>query len=158
MELLSKISMKGIGAQPPRGFVSKENPGPIPLAMLYGRTSRYTIGNSTFGEFTKFGGSFEAVNVATGAAYRSGNILLPRIVEDLLRGALDDREDQNAALEFSLEVGVKYADTATGYEYTVRPLVELAQSDELSHLRESAQKALPAPEKESGADSKSKKK
>ena len=152
MELLSKISMKGVGAQPSKGSVTKDQ-GTIPLAIMYGRTTRYTVGQSTFGEFTKFNGSFEATNVKTGESFRSGNILLPRIVEDLLRGALDDREDANSALEFALEIGVKYSENPMGYEYTVRPLVELAASDELSHLRDTAVKALPAPKNDGAAPS-----
>lgn len=144
MELLSKISIKGIGAQPKASEVP-EGSQPIRLAVLYGRTNGYTVGQSSFGEFTKFRGSFEAVNARTGEEFKSGAILLPRVVEDLLREALDSREDDNAALDFALEIGVKNSSAPIGYEYTVKPLTELKVSDELLSLRQIATKALPAP-------------
>lgn len=143
-ELLSKLSLKGIGAQPKRGEV-KEGDAPKAIALLFGRAHGYSIGQSTFGEFTKFKGSFEGKNIADGKTYKSGNVLLPKIVEDLLREAIDAAD--GVAIDFALEVGIKPAANAFGYEYTVRPLVEVKESDELAALRNVVYgNALPAPE------------
>lgn len=143
MELQSKISLKSIGAQPKAGSLAE---GEVKkLAVFYGRCTGYVTGESSFGEFVKFRGSFEAVNADTGEVYRSSNILMPDIITNLLRDALDNREDDSAALEFAIELGAKYATTSRGYEYTVVPLVQLAESDELGRLRNEIQRALPAP-------------
>lgn len=154
-ELLSKLSLKGIGAQPKKGSVT-EATAPFACAILFGRTHGYAIGQSTFGEFTKFKGSFEGKNLADGKLYKSGAVLLPKMVEDLLREAVDAADGQ--AIDFALEIGVKYAANAYGYEYTVKPLVEVKESDELAALRgvvygnalTHEEVAGPSPEKSSG--------
>lgn len=143
MELQSKISLKSIGAQPKAGSLAEGETKK--LAVFYGRCVGYITGESSFGEFTKFRGSFEAVNVETGETYRSANILMPDVITDLLRDALDNRADDSAALEFGIELGAKYATTSRGYEYTVSPVVKLVESDELGHLRGEIQRVLPAP-------------
>jgi hypothetical protein len=142
MELISKLSMKGIGAQPKKNSLTEGESKNI--AIVIGRVSKYEVGQSTFGEFTKFRGSFEATNVETGKVYKSGACFLPQVVEALLVDAVDNAPD-NSAVDFALAIGVKFSETATGYEYTVEPLTELKEADELTALRQVAMKALPAP-------------
>jgi hypothetical protein len=48
--------------------------------------------------------------------------------------ALVNALDQSDEVEFGIQVGVKGAKSATGYEYTCRPLVESKPSDAMQKL------------------------
>lgn len=157
----NKISMKSIGAQPKTGQTIVDGP----VAHIYGSARNYLVGTSTYGEFTKFRGDFEAVNLATGESYRSQNLLLPDIAAGLLVSALhaagakhgttktattpeNPGEPATAPVEFAIEIGVRKTASdkpgGRGYEFTLRPLVETRDSDPLAALRKHV-KALPAP-------------
>ncbi len=160
MELLNKISLKGINAQPKTGsFVegSGENAKVLPprsLAVIYGKANSYTVKQSQYGDSFQFNGVFEATNAQTGEIFRSSKVFLPNVIADLFTAAIDDAD--GSAVEFALEIGAKHAANAFGYEYTVKPLVELQEADELASLRGVAQKALPAPSAEKPAKGKAK--
>jgi hypothetical protein len=141
--LVSKIAMKTIGAQPKKN--SLEEGESKELAIIYGRASKYEVGQSTFGEFTKFRGTFEAVNAETKDLYKGGACFLPDVVTSLLVDALDNSD--GAPVDFALQIGCRFSTAPMGFEYTVSPLTETKESDELTALRGVALQALPAPEK-----------
>ncbi|WWT38288.1 ssDNA binding protein [Enterobacteria phage PRDfuchsia] len=146
MEIVSKLTLKTIGAQPKPHSV-KENTA---LASIYGRVRGKKVGQSTFGDFIKFEGEFEGVNLATGEVFRSGALILPKVLESLLAGAVDG---ENTTVDFAVEVWAKPSEKGnTGYEYGIKPLIEPAASDELAQLRQTVKAAaLPAPAKEAPA-------
>ncbi|WWT38629.1 ssDNA binding protein [Enterobacteria phage PRDmint] len=138
MEIVSKLTLKTIGAQPKPHSV-KENTA---LASIYGRIRGKKVGQSTFGDFIKFEGEFEGVNIATGEVFRSGALILPNVLETLLAGAVDG----DNTVDFAVEIWAKPSEKGnTGYEYGVKPLIEPAASDELAALRNQVKAALPAP-------------
>lgn len=149
-ELLAKLSLKGMGAQPKARSLKEGDK--FAIAAIYGSASRHDVATSTFGDSVRFMGDFEGVTIATGQRYRSGKAFLPGIVEDILADAINglDESKGQTSVEFAFEIGVEYSEKGNmGYQYTVKPLVKLAQSDALAHLRETvgnALKALPAPE------------
>ncbi len=148
----NKISMKSIGAQPKTGQEFAEGPA----AHIYGSARNYLVGISTYGEFMKFRGEFEAVNLATGESYRSANLLLPDIAASLLISALhaagakhgtvktaneaeNPGEPATAPVEFAIEIGIRKSKNVqpggAGYEFTLRPLIETRDSDPIAALR-----------------------
>lgn len=144
-QLISKISIKGVGAQPKKNSLAEG--ASEALCLFYGRVTGYTVGTSSFGEFVKFKGGFEAVNAKTGEVFKSSAILLPDVVNGMLQEAVEGADGN--AVDFALEIGVKYSENAYGYEYTVKPLQQMRESDELAALRsmvaEKTTIALPAP-------------
>ena len=159
MQLESKISLKTIGAQPrPSEKITARA-----VAHVFGSARGYFIGQSTYGEFYKFRGDFEATNVETGEVYRSANLLLPDVIAMLLvdalhaagakagkaKGAAGTHEEPGematAPVEFAIEVGIRpRADAKPGtaaYEWTVKPLTPVRDSDPLQRLREEVKKA-----------------
>ncbi|WWT37761.1 ssDNA binding protein [Enterobacteria phage PRDaquamarine] len=146
MEIVSKLTLKTIGAQPKPHSV-KENTA---LASIYGRVRGKKVGQSTFGDFIKFEGEFEGVNLATGEVFRSGALILPKVLESLLAGAVDGEN----TVDFAVEVWAKPSEKGnTGYEYGIKPLIEPAASDELAQLRQTVKAAaLPAPAKEAATE------
>lgn len=64
-------------------------------------------------------------------------ILLQQLTPAQIQGIAD-----GAVVEFAVMIGIKLTNTTVGYEYTVRPLVQLRQSDAIVKLRAEAAKAL----------------
>lgn len=139
INLVSKITVKTIKAQPAKGSVKDAQM----IATLYGRCTSKSAGTSDFGEFIRFKGEFEGVNADTGEQYRAGVLIVPKVLESMLDGAITPDSDDNA-VDFAVEVWVEPADTMTGYTYNIKPLIEPSESDALSQIR---QQALPAPGK-----------
>jgi len=136
MDIVSKITVKGIcGAL-------KEPEKPVKLLQVYGLVRSSEVGKTTYGEYIRFRGNFEAVNLETGQMYQSGALILPAIAESLLYGAAASLEE-GSALRFAFEIGIKPSKSPTGYDYTVTPLVEGSENDPLADLR-SQVKALPS--------------
>lgn len=147
MEFLTKITTKKIGVQPARGK-APEIGTLLAVATLIGIARSYTAGESEYGAFLKFAGDFEAVRMSDGEVFRSARLILPPIIADQLQTAVDADADKGG-VQFALELGIKGSDNQVGYEWAVRPLGKLSgTADPLAALREEAQKALPAPEKD----------
>jgi hypothetical protein len=141
MELLNKITMKAIEVQPKAGTLKEGEK--LALARVFGRASNCKAKTSDYGESFCFNGNFEAIRISDGAVFKSAKVFLPKTIEGLLAEALTSSE---GAVDFAVEIGVKHAANAFGYEWTVKPLVEnTGQADELAHLRGPATAALPAP-------------
>lgn len=144
--LVSKLSLKALKAQPAKNSIEPGKPRDI--AHIYGRTNKCETVTSNFGDSTRFSGAFEGVNLATGERFKSSRTFLPNIVEDLLAEAVSGL-DEGAFLDFAFVIGVEHSEKGSmGYAYTVRPLVDLKESDELSALRDVSAnelRALPAP-------------
>jgi hypothetical protein len=178
VEIVNKITMKSIGAQPkPRSVLV-----PTDLAHIYGTARTFKEGSSTYGIFRSFIGEFEAVNLETGEVTRSNRVLLPPVAEKLLTeqmlqlGAKPGREktatdagtegtEGSSAVDFAFVISVKpqfekdgktIVERGQGYEYGIRPLIESRVSDTLAHLREHSKKHL-ALTHEKSDDKKSKK-
>lgn len=170
MQFVNKITMKTIDAQPKARSVTR----PEVLCHIFGVARNFRLGSSTFGLFHSFIGDFEAVNLKTGEVTKAGRILLPGIAEKLLiermlaagatpgkeRTATEKEEDgepTKTPVEFAFAIGVKplfekdgktIAERGQGYEYTLHPIVEMKESDSLTHLREASRKAIAPPEQQ----------
>lgn len=153
MEIIGKISLKGIGAQPAANSVHE----PRELASIYGAARQFVTGVTTYGDYTKFKGDFEAVNLGTGEAFKSSALILPEIVETMLINALlaegakagkaktanaaeQAGTDAQAPVEFAFTIGVRPTTnkegSGRGYEFTVKPLQEFSGADAIAHLRD----------------------
>jgi hypothetical protein len=128
--VVSKITVASVGAQPkPHSIKEGEKKA---VCVFYGEARDSKIGQTQFGDFLKFTGNFGAVNMETGERFRSGTLILPAIMENILDSAIKETE---GAVQFAIEIGVKHsANGNTGYEYTVRPLLEPSENDPLLML------------------------
>jgi hypothetical protein len=123
------------------------------LYSVFGLSHGVRTGTGDNGPWVAFLGSFEAVRTKDGKRFQGGQCFVPKAVEDILVAALHagQKDDPTASVEFAIEVGIKFAQTATGYEYTVKNLVKTKNADPLADLRlRLAQQhphlaALPAP-------------
>lgn len=145
LTLVSKLTIKTMKAQPKSGEVTE----PKMIATLYGRCTNKKIGTSDYGEFIRFKGEFEGVNADTGDSFRSGDMIIPGILESLLDSTIS--VDENNAVDFAVEVWVEPSDRSmTGYTFNIKPLIKPQESDALAELRNLAAGKLPAPESDEG--------
>lgn len=131
--LIRQITVKTIKAQPPKDSITE----PTVIATLYGRCTEKKVGTSDFGDFIRFKGEFEAVNADSGESYRSGNMIVPGVLESLLDSSIT--VDENNAVDFAVEIWVEPSERSnTGYTYNIKPLIEPEESDVLTSLRQLA--------------------
>lgn len=118
-----------------------------PLYKIVGVISSYRIGSSDFGAWTKFIGEFQAIDELTGEVHVGSAALFPQFLSDMIMGKLGAMEGTQA-IEFAAQIGFqRQEDSATGYVFTARPLVEFTQSNRMQALLKAAgiAAALPAP-------------
>lgn len=124
----------------------------VPLLRIWGVAKRAKPGSSDYGPYVRFLGDFRALDVQTGALYRSSVAILPKFMEEQLAGAMGTG-DNSVAAQFGVEISVKYdGKAATKYVYMDRALLEPEQSNEILALEDKIRgtdpKALPAPKKD----------
>ena len=109
-------------------------------------------GTSTFGEWTRYVGDFQAVNYVTGDVYRSERAHVPTVLSAILErdlGALKTGEvkenkhsstyplSTSAEFAFSVDIVRNPDDEESGavsYEYVTTPKTQIAANDRISHL------------------------
>jgi hypothetical protein len=144
-QLIRKISAKTIlGGKP-------EVPEkPTPLYTVLGIAQKTKNGTSDFGEWTSLVGQFEAKKIGSDDVVVAPQCFLPEPLNGMIAAQLEETdEDGNrvtSSVQFAIEVGVKPAKTATGYEYTAKEIIDSDKADPLAALREAVAKALPAPD------------
>lgn len=152
MEILRKLTIKTAGFDIPAVKAALGDNKTADLLKIAGFTTEARPGQTDKGEYVKFIGTFRAVNLQTGEAYESATAIFPSFIAETLAAALA----QSQEVEFGLLIGAKAnATSVTGYEYTVRPLIEAKVSDKMGALIAAAgldaPVALPAPAAEAPA-------
>jgi hypothetical protein len=131
MELLRKLTIKTAGFDVGAVKAALADNKTADLLKVVGITTEARPGQTEKGEFIKFGGQFRAVNLQTSELFEASTAIFPNFIADSLAAALA----QSQEVEFGILIGAKAnATSVTGYEYTVRPLVEAKVSDKLGAL------------------------
>lgn len=159
IELIGKIVAKDIVSKKElkyKRIEGKDDETDYPSRDLYrvfGTAEGTTSGESSYGTWTAFLGSFEVIRFSDRKQYRSAKLFLQGAAEPLLINALAQarKVDPNAKVVFCFDIGVKvsarWLETEEGnsYEYTVASVFKTETADPLAALRGSAMQALPAP-------------
>lgn len=135
---------------------------PKALYSIFGVARDTKSGNSNYGEWTSFLGTFEAVRRSDGKRFVSSVAFLQDPAEGLLMQQLAQvkRDDANGTVGFAFHIGIKISDrwltTQQGsqYEYTIESIFNVTRHDPLADMRNqlagqlpTARAALPAPPK-----------
>jgi hypothetical protein len=144
-EMLKKMSAKNVMGGRVR---LAEGENERELYTIFGLANGLKNGTSDFGDWIALMGQFKAVRGGDGAVFYSAKAFLPDVAQDMIVAAVKSaqEDDKNASVEFAYVIGIREADTATGYEYTCRPLIE-QRADALASLetRLAGRLALPNP-------------
>lgn len=137
--LLKKLSVATVFGEFDKNHDAVVNSSPI--IRVFGIASGIRTGQSNFGDWLAFTGDFGAINLETGEAYRGPQVFIPQPAQGMLEAALQKAE----TVEFSFEIGLKPSKKGTlGFEYTVRPIKEAADSDAFTALADMSRADLPA--------------
>jgi len=147
LALLKKLSAKNIMGDV-SAYVPDEVGETVELFRIFGKVSTLKRGESTYGPWIKFGGTFGAIRTHDGAQFRSGAMLLPAPVDAILAGAVEqsiadakDNDGEVVPVEFkavvSIRATVRKNPTDRGYEYICQTVGDPAAKDELAHLSDS---------------------
>lgn len=152
MKILKKISAKDVLGNVTDIVSTVGVDQTIDVYSVAGICDGYEQGMSTFGEWTRFVGNFEAINYTDGEVIRSSKAHVPDVMEQLmLEGVKENAEivqsksNQNSTfykldspLEFAILVQLKrLPDTdkeINNYQYITKPLHEVKRSDAIGHL------------------------
>jgi hypothetical protein len=102
------------------------------LMTVVGVCTGTRTGSTQYGDFTGLRGTFHAVNLETGEAFRSSQCFLADDVTDMITSQLVMEGVES--VEFAFSIGVKPSDAPIGYEYTAKPLLEPGENDPLEGL------------------------
>ena len=132
LNLVNKVSIASVV-----GKIGKPE-APQALMRVLGLATTYETGETQYGEFIAFKGSFEATNLMTGEVFRAGKCFLPDVAANLMSAQLAASSGETGfkGVQFAFEIGYKPSDTLIGYEYTVTPLIEIDAADPLTALRD----------------------
>lgn len=138
---IPKVTLKSCGAQPAPHSIKERTA----LMRVYGSAQKGTVGTSNYGDFIKFAGAFEAINLRTGEIFRANILILPSAAEAVLQAELANAKDE--AVEFAFEIVAMPSEKGnTGYSFAISPMHEPTRADPLRAMREKF--ALPAPQAE----------
>lgn len=160
-EMLRKLTIKNCGftvAVIKEAVSEVEEGQSVDLLKIVGKTTTAAKGQTDKGEYTLLGGDFFAVNVTTGETFQASKCIFPNFISETLAAALA----QSPSVEFGILIGAKNKpDAITGYEFTVRPVIETKPSESVQTLlaaagidpnapRLEAPAKAPAPAKKAG--------
>lgn len=139
-EFLKKISAKNVMG----GKVEKPTKA-TELYTLIGVVDGIKTGSTDYGEYIKFLGQFKAIRSADRQEYFATAAFLPNPAQEMLVSAIESAQanDPQASIEIAYVIGVKPADNAVGYEYTVKPLLS-QKADALAALESRIAAKVPA--------------
>lgn len=127
--LITKISPKSITGK----IVKPENEKPVWLYKVFGVANGTKEGESNYGHWIAFTGTFKAIR-NDGESFRSGQCFLPATATNLVLPSL--KNEGTNAVEFAFNVGVKKADNQIGYEYIVEPILNVSDNDPIMLLEQ----------------------
>jgi hypothetical protein len=126
---------------------------PTALYTVFGTASGTETGETQYGVWTGFQGTFEAVRTYDGKRFRSNRLILQEPAQGLLLGALSEvkKRDLSGSVNFAFNVGKRtsqrWVDTNDGnsYEYTIESVINVVKHDPLAHMRKALLGVLPKP-------------
>lgn len=120
------------------------------LLKIAGEVTRAKSAQTDKGEYTRLEGSFVGTDLTTGELFQSGVCILPQFIGAQLGSAVLGAN--GGAVEFAFLIQAKAkANSVTGYEFAVHPLMESKPTDSMQRLMalagiEKKAPALPGPD------------
>lgn len=138
---VNKVTVRSIGyKKTDLDSIVEENEESVLIARFYGRISKSEAGSGTLGDFVKFKGSHEAVNLISQKVYRSKTLILPAIAEGMLIDLLNEaqKDAPEAIMEYGIDISVmpnpSYNGNGAKYQFGMVPLMAPAAEDSVSQL------------------------
>jgi len=133
-KILKKVSVATVCNKPKTFFKTLEKETPI--MRIFGMARKYDIGTSTYGDYLKFYGEFQAIDLDSGEISMGAVAFLPSPIDALLKAQIDAlSEEGKRPVEFAFDISViPDSKTEVGFQYRVSTLEETKVSDPLAAL------------------------
>lgn len=124
--------------------------GPVQLYTIIGVCTGIKTGESQYGGWVGFTGSFEAVRISDGVRFNAPVAFIPEPASGMTLAALQDAQQHSQgtiasmSVRFAFIVGAKPSEKAAGFEYYVEPVMQASENDALSELRALMAPRVPA--------------
>ena len=130
-EILRKLTIKNCGFDVATIKEALGDQASVELLKIVGISKSAQPGQTPLGDYLKLVGTFKGINLITGEMFEASSCILPNFITESIAAALTDGSD----VEFALPIGVKSKPSSvTGYEFTVRPLIEPKPNDAMEKL------------------------
>ena len=132
-EILRKLTIKNCGFDVAtiKEALGDHDQASVELLKIVGISKSAQPGQTPLGDYLKLVGTFKGINLITGEMFEAASCILPNFITESIAAALTDGSD----VEFALQIGVKSKPSSvTGYEFTVRPLIEPKPNDAMEKL------------------------
>ena len=130
-EILRKLTIKNCGFDVAVIKQALGDQASVELLKIVGISKSAQPGQTPLGDYLKLIGTFQAINLTTGEIFEASSCILPNFITESIAAALTDGND----VEFALQIGVKSKPSSvTGYEFTVRPLIQPKPNDAMEKL------------------------
>lgn len=130
-EILRKLTIKNCGFDIANIKEALGENASVELLKIVGISKSAQAGQTSLGDYLKLVGSFKGVNLITGEMFEASSCILPNFITESIAAALTDGSN----VEFALQIGVRSKPSSvTGYEYTMRPLIEPKPNDAMEKL------------------------
>jgi hypothetical protein len=150
VQQVAKLTIADIGGNPSMAKIRSQR---VPVAVFAGRvldTKQVEHPTKPGLMFTALTGAFSAINLQTGAEYKSGVLYLPEAFQSYLVAALEHsrtaprRRSMSAfrGIEFTYKIDAKPASNPSGYSYVLQSLQKAHAPDPTSHLVANAKRLL----------------
>lgn len=119
------------------------------LIRVLGIIYDYKEGTTDLGPYIKFRGDFKALRLSDKVSFRSNIAIFPKPLDDVLAAqylSTIDQEtgEQTKKCQFAALIGIKPSTSPTGYDWVVKPLLEMKKQDALANLETTVAGLLPA--------------
>ncbi len=130
-EILRKMTIKNLGFDTATIKESLGEAKSVDLCKIAGITTGVIPGQTALGEYLKMTGTFRGVNLVTAEVFEAAQCILPNFITESMAAALQSADE----VEFGILIGVRAkAGSVTGYEFTVKPLIEPKSNDKMAAL------------------------
>ena len=130
-EILRKLTIKNCGFDIANIKEALGEDASVELLKIVGISKSAQPGQTSLGDYLKLVGSFKGVNLITGEMFEASSCILPNFITESIAAALTDGSN----VEFAIQIGVRSKPSSvTGYEYTMRPLIEPKPNDAMEKL------------------------
>lgn len=144
MKIIKKISVKSVMGDLKKMVKEDQIKDGEAIMRVAGICKKFESGESDYGPWVRFIGSFRAYNLLTGELCASPKLFLPDTASDLLQ--VEVSRENSSDIEFGFDIVCHLdPDTPVGYTFSIITLNEPTQDDPLVRLLEKiGTPALPA--------------
>ena len=130
---LKKITTKGVGLSKEllEKIAEKNKDDNVAVMLVVGTVQSSEIKQTTYGDSSKFTGTFEATNLLTDVKFRSRTLYVPDVAAAVLDGLLENAKEGDAGSQFAIQITVQFNNSPQGTRFSFGASSLLAETSSM---------------------------